>query len=245
MPRLDRVTALLLCGGQGLRAWPLTEDVPKPLIDVSGKRLMEYVMELMADQGVTRFVLAAGRAHLQVSRFARSLDRPWDVQVAATGDKAETWQRVVACRKLLSEPFFLAYSDCLANIDLDEVRKIHERNAALGTITVAPMLSQSGLVDVEPTGKVMSFTEKPWLSGQLINIGFMMIDRELLNDKAVEQARSLEREVLPYAAKTGRLFAHRHQGFYKTVDTYKDATELREMVEAKSLPWLAGELAGI
>ena len=61
---------LILCGGKGTRAYPMTLEVPKPLLEVGGRPVLAHVMEIYARQGFTDFVLAAGFQVELIEAFA-------------------------------------------------------------------------------------------------------------------------------------------------------------------------------
>ena len=77
---------LILCGGKGTRAYPHTTQVPKPLLEVAERPVLEHVMHIYARQGFTSFVLAAGFKIEMIERFAETMPREWDVDVVDTGE---------------------------------------------------------------------------------------------------------------------------------------------------------------
>jgi len=83
--------------------------------------------------------------------------------------------------------------------------------------------------------RVVSFTEKPRLMDHWINAGFFVLERRA--EKWFTGA-DLEREVLPELAGAGELFAFRHTGFWRSMDTYKDALELTALCSDGAPPWV-------
>jgi glucose-1-phosphate cytidylyltransferase len=96
--------------------------------------------------------------------------------------------------------------------------------------------SQYGTIDVDGDGRVEAFKEKPRLPDHLINAGFFVFDERVFDGWAGED---LERDVLPALGERGELYAYRHLGFWKSMDTYKDAQELTELCRAGDPPWAA------
>ena len=95
----DLPPVIVLCGGRGTRAWPLTEDLPKPLLPVGDRPVLGHLREVYLRQGVRRIVLATGfRADL-VEKWAGELELPADATVTCvdTGDDAGTAERLRAC----------------------------------------------------------------------------------------------------------------------------------------------------
>ncbi len=79
------------------------------------------------------------------------------------------------------------------------------------------------------------FREKPRLPDHRINAGFFVFDRRVFD---LWDGDDLEREVLPALAAKGELFAFAHDGFWKSLDTYKDAVELSELCHEGHVPWM-------
>src|SRR5436305_4517472 len=137
-------TTVILCGGKGTRAYPHTLEVPKPLLEVAGRPVLSHVMELYAEQGYERFVLAAGFKKDLVADFARSVPSRWDVEVVDTGEDTNTGGRLRLCQDLVGESFFATYADGLADIDLDELARFHGSHGGTSTLTTVPLPSQYG-----------------------------------------------------------------------------------------------------
>lgn len=234
MPALPVV---VLCGGRGTRAWPLTEDLPKPLLPVGDRPVLGHLLEVYLSQGVRQVVLATGfRADL-VEAWAADLDLPGDASITCvdTGADAGTAERLRACRSEVGEEFFATYGDGLGDVDLGALLARHRAGAAAATVTTVPLPSQYGTLDLDEHDRVLGFQEKPVLRDHWINAGFFVLSADALD---AAPGPDLERDVLPALASTGRLVAHRHAGFWRSVDTQKDLAELTALAQGKDVPWL-------
>jgi len=227
------VKTLILCGGKGTRAYPGTVEVPKPLLEVAGQPVLRHVMEIYAAQGFTDFVLAAGFKHELIREFAEALTE-WSVEVVNTGEETNTGGRVARCRDRLTEPFFATYADGLADIDFVELLQFHKGHAGAATLTTVPLPSQYGTIDFGHGGQVHRFVEKPLLGDRWINGGFFVFDSRAFDYWVGED---LERDVLPALGAAGELYAYQHAGFWKSMDTYKDALDLTRLAEEAGPPW--------
>jgi glucose-1-phosphate cytidylyltransferase len=90
-------------------------------------------------------------------------------------------------------------------------------------VTTVPLPSPYGTLDTAEDGRVLEFREKPRLPDHWINAGFLVMSQAAFDCWVGED---LEREVLPALGRAGALYAYRHQGFWRSMDTYKDALEL-------------------
>lgn len=232
---------LILCGGKGTRAHPHTLEVPKPLMEVGGQPILAQVMQIYADQGHTDFVLAAGFKAEMVDAFAARLPPAWAVEVVDTGVDTNTAARVARCRHLLGPEFFLTYCDGLSDVDLGALVAFHRSHPGSATVTTVPLPSQYGTLELTPGGRVTGFAEKPRLRDHWINAGFFVIGEAAF---AHWRGEDLERDVLPALGAAGELYAFRHEGFWRSMDTYKDAVELAELCREGGSPWLGAGRPG-
>jgi len=232
------VQTVILCGGKGPRAYPHTETLPKPLLEVAGMPVLRHVMDVYAGQGFTRFVLAAGYKHELVAEYAEGLPSGWDVEVVDTGEETNTGGRVAKVRGRLDDTFFLTYADGLGDVDLAALAAFHAGNRERGgvaTLTTVPLTSQYGTIEFDGDGRIGRFREKPQLEEHWINAGFFVVDQAAFEHWAGED---LERDVLPALGAAGALFAFRHRGFWRSMDTYKDSLELSALCSDGRRPWV-------
>jgi glucose-1-phosphate cytidylyltransferase len=223
---------LILCGGRGTR---LNGERPKPLIEIGGQPIVWHVMSVYAAQGFDDFLLLTGYQGEAVAAWAESA--PWRVECVDTGLDTPTGGRVHAVRDRLDRPFCLTYADGLADIDLAALVARHRSSGALATITVVRPELPFGIAVLDGE-RVTGFAEKP-RAEQWVNGGFMVLEPGALD--YLHGDCVLEREPLERLAADGLLVAYRHEGYWRCLDTYKDAVVLEE--DARSAPWLRGRTA--
>ncbi len=226
---------VVLCGGRGTRAEPLTRTLPKPLIPLAGTPALRHLLEVFARQGLRRFVLAAGHLAEEVEAFARALPHGLDVDVVDTGRDSGTGERLRRLADRLPGTFVATYGDGLGNVDAAALLLGHRDGGRLATVTTVGLRSQYGVVEVDADGAVRGFREKPLIDGVWINAGFFVLEPEVFDDWP---GPDLERDVLPGLAARGQLRAHRHRGFWASMDTAKDVAELDALASGGTPPWL-------
>ena len=229
------IRTVILCGGRGTRAYPHTVEVPKPLLEVDGRPVLEHVTEIFAAQGFTEFVLATGYLGEQVAAFAETLPASLRVDVLDTGEDTNTGGRVWRCREAVGDEFFVTYADGLGDVDLRALLEFHRSHPGSATLTTVALPSPYGTLDLAAGGMVERFREKPSLPDHRINAGFFVFDRRVFDRWVGED---LEREVLPKLAAEGQLYAFDHHGFWQSMDTYKEALHLTELCRPGPPPWL-------
>jgi glucose-1-phosphate cytidylyltransferase len=222
---------VILSGGQGTRAYPHTQVVPKALMPVAGYPVLEQVMRIYASHGMREFVLALGHMKDDIIRYAESRQGAYSIECVDTGATTDTAGRVRKCLPLLGERFHCTYVDGLGDVDVKALEAFHIDGGSLGTITTVPLRSQYGIVRFDDRDRITEFVEKPVLQEYWINAGFFMFEREAIADTTGE---NLERDVLPALAARGQLKLFRHRGFWRSMDTYKDQQELEALWRSHS-----------
>ena len=232
---------VILCGGKGVRAYPFTEYLPKPMLPVNGSPILVHIIKSFIAQGFRDFVLAAGYRKNVIDDYFENKDLGARVTIVDTGEGRDTGGRILACKDLLGERFIATYGDGLCDVPLRRVVEFHRSHGKLATVTVVPLSTQYGVLEGEPTGLVAAMREKPVMHGHWINIGFMVFERGVFEQWPGE---NLERDVLPHLTAARELYMFRHQGFFKSMDSYKDQQELEELVNTGRRPWIeAGDPA--
>jgi glucose-1-phosphate cytidylyltransferase len=220
---------LILCGGRGTR---LNGERPKPLMEIAGRPIVWHVISIYAAQGFSDFLLLTGYKGDEVARFS---DWPDGVSVECldTGLDTPTGGRVHVVRGRLAETFCLTYADGVADIDLAALLDHHRGSGALATMTVVRPELPFGVAMLDG-GRVTGFREKP-VSDDWVNGGFFVLEPAALDYIGPDSV--LEREPLEALAADGALAAYRHRGFWRCLDTAKDAQALEE-VAASGAPWI-------
>ena len=153
-----------------------------------------------------------------------------------TGADTETGGRVAAAARHLAgeERLCVTYSDGLADVDLARLLAFHAAHGAPATVTVVRPQLQFGVARLDAEDRVVEFDEKP-RSEHWINGGFFCFERRFLDRLPADSV--LEREPLARLASAGELRAFRHHGFWRCMDTLKDALSLNEMWDSGVAPW--------
>jgi len=230
------IETVILCGGKGTRAYPHTVELPKPLLEVDDRPVLQHVIDIYAGQGFDRFVLAAGYRSDMIAKFAATLPPELGVDVRDTGEDTNTGGRVWRCRDTLGDTFFVTYGDGLGDVDLRALLDFHRSHPGAATLTTVALPSQYGTLELDGGGRVQRFREKPKLPEHRINAGFFAFDKRVFE---LWDGEDLEREVLPRLSEAGELYAFDHHGFWKSMDTYKESLDLTELCRPGPPPWLA------
>jgi glucose-1-phosphate cytidylyltransferase len=241
----ERPPVAILCGGRGTRLQERTQEIPKPLVEIGGLPIVWHVVQLYASQGFRRFLLATGYKGELIERFAAEHAWPEGVSVECvdTGLETQTGGRIARLASFFGdgEMFCATYADGVADIDLEALLDFHRSHGALATMTVVRPELQFGVTELDGEGRVTGFKEKP-RSDHWINGGFFCFEAGAIDYIAAGgDAGVLERAPLEGLARDDQLRAHRHEGFWECMDTYKDAVALNDLWASGTPPWKVWE----
>ncbi len=250
---------VVLAGGYGTRLAELTQEVPKPLVEVGGRPILWHILNIYAAQGFKDFVIALGyKGHLIKDYFlnyhARNANMTvdlgtgqttyhggefldWKVTLVDTGGETMTGGRIRRLAPYLGQETFMAtYGDGVSNVDLQALLKFHRQKAGLVTVTAVHPTSRYGKIELASGDKVMRFAEKPEFAEDWINGGFFVMEPTFLDLIAGDDV-ILEREPLETAPQRGQFHAYRHYDFWHCMDTLRDRNHLNQLWNDGKAPW--------
>ena len=252
---------VVLCGGMGIR---MGEAQSKMLVQVGGRPILWHVMKIYAAQGCTRFVLALGYRGEDIKRYFLDYgplthdltltlgaapiteyhdphpEEGWRITFADTGLHTQTGARIrQVARYIESDTFFVTYGDGVADIDLRALLAFHRSMGCTATLTGVHSFSRFGVVRTDGRGRVTGFQEKPLVDAS-INGGFFVFEREIFDYLEGGDDVVLEKEPLQRLAAEGQLAIYEHPGFWRAMDTFKDAQEMNTIWD-ESAPWKTWE----
>jgi len=170
--------AAVLCGGLGTRLRPLTDTVPKPMVDVNGVPFLEHLLRQLVSQGVGRIVLMTGYLGDQIrAHFGSGQDHRCDIVYSHGSETWSTGRRLLEAGVLLDSRFLLLYADNFALVDLRQVLELHLREEPSITLTLSP--KAHGNIAVPGDGRVPRYQPDRSDDGlDHVEIGYMVVERD-------------------------------------------------------------------
>ncbi|MDE3204342.1 MAG: NDP-sugar synthase [Acidobacteriota bacterium] len=207
--------AVVLVGGEGTRLRPLTLTVPKQMLPVGGRPMIERVLEWLAVHGVEEAVLSLGyRPDAFLQAYPRGEACGVRLVYAVEDSPLDTAGaiRFAALQGGVSERFVVVNGDVLTDLDVSGLVRFHHERRAEASIALTPVddPSRYGVVPTDERGQVLAFIEKP-PPGQaptnLINAGTYVLEPSVLDRIPSGRKVSIERETFPEMVSEGRLYA--------------------------------------
>jgi mannose-1-phosphate guanylyltransferase/phosphomannomutase len=195
---------VILAGGKGARMGDLTREIPKPLLPIAGKPILEHQIELAKRYRHTDFVLLTGYQGEKIVDYFGDGSR-WDVTIRYQQETAPlgTGGALLGAEHLLENIFFVLYGDIVFDMDLDALSAFHGRKGSLATLVVHPNSHpyDSDLLEIDGDDRVTVFHRKPHESGScyrnLVNAGLYVVSRGLLSRIPAGTFSDLGRDVFP------------------------------------------------
>jgi dTDP-glucose pyrophosphorylase len=172
---------VIMAGGKGTRLLPLTNIIPKPLIPISDKTIIEEIMQSFNNYGCNKFYISVNYKSKTIEDYF-SDRKEWDVEFIHESIPLGTIGSLYKLKDIISDSFFVINCDTLLKIRLDELVDYHKNSNNLVTVvSVAKKMSiPYGTLETEVGGKIISLKEKPEYIYQ-VNSGMYILEPEVLN----------------------------------------------------------------
>lgn len=251
---------VILAGGLGTRISEESHLRPKPMIEIGGKPIIWHIMKIYSFYGVNDFIICCGYRGYQIKEYffnyslhmsnvtinmaSNSIEvhnseaEPWKVTLVDTGDATMTGGRLLRASSYLEEDetFCMTYGDGVADVNIDDLLAFHTAHGQLATLTAVYPPARFGALDIQSNDQVLKFHEKPEGDGELINGGFFVLSRKVV-ELIKDDQTTWEREPLEQLAASGQLKAYRHKGFWQPMDTLRDKNHLENLWAQDKAPW--------
>ena len=179
--------ALILAGGQGTRLRARLGNLPKPLIDVDGKPLLQRQIESLRDQGIDDVIVLVNYQADAIRQFCAAHDDfGLRIRIIDDGEPLGTSGAVLAIYDLLAPRFLVLYGDTLMDVDFTRLLAVHEAHGADATLFLHPNdhPADSDLVELDEEGWVTGFHKYPHAPGawhrNMVNAALYVLDRDAL-----------------------------------------------------------------
>jgi mannose-1-phosphate guanylyltransferase/phosphomannomutase len=227
--------AVIMAGGEGTRLRPQTSNLPKPMLPLVGRPMMEHIVSLLRRHGIEDIVVTVAFLPNAIRNYFGDGSELGVRMVYATEETPlGTAGSVRNAREQLTERFLVISGDVLTDIDLTSLLQFHEKNNALATIALCAVENplEFGIVITREDGSIERFLEKPgWgqVFSDTINTGIYVLEPEIFDVIPAGRAVDFSSEVFPAVLGAGDpIFGYVASGFWEDVGTtaaYRKAHE--------------------
>jgi mannose-1-phosphate guanylyltransferase len=178
-PQQDKIKAVILAGGLGTRLRPYTLLLPKPMLPVGTKPILEHILEWLRENGISEVVVSTGYLGKMIQLyFGDGSELGVKIEYSGVTRPMGIAGQLRAAEEKLGDRFVCLYGDAILDFDLEKVMRFHEEKKALVTMTLMKYETQLkyGVIEVQPDGGISAWREKPTIQGD-INVGCYVMQR--------------------------------------------------------------------
>ena len=252
--------AVILAGGLGTRISEETVIKPKPMLEIGHMPILWHIMKMYSVHGINDFIICCGYKGYVIKEYfanyflhmsdvtfnlkSNSLKvhdnkaEPWSVTLVDTGDNSMTGGRLKRIHSFVKneELFCFTYGDGVGDIDISELINYHKSHGKEATLTATRPPGRFGALNINSSGLVDHFTEKPEGDNSWINGGFFVLSPSVMNRIGGDET-SWEAEPLNSLSAEGQLAVFKHNGFWQPMDTLREKNLLNELWNSGKAPW--------
>ena len=250
---------VILAGGFGTRLSEETVIKPKPMVEVGEMPILWHIMKTYSNYGFNEFIILLGYKGYVIKEYFSNYflhqsdvtidmannhmeihnneSEPWKVTLLETGLNTMTGGRIKQAKKYLDgDTFLLTYGDGLSDINIQNLVDFHKNHGKKITMTAVQPDGRFGSLNIEKSGVVSNFKEKPKGDGAWVNGGFFVCDSSILKYIA-DESTVFEQQPLQKLAEDNELMVFKHHGFWSCMDSLNDKNNLCEMWNKNLAPW--------
>jgi mannose-1-phosphate guanylyltransferase/phosphomannomutase len=235
--------AVVMAGGFGTRIQPLTNSIPKPMLPILNKPMMEHIIKKLKSVGINEIVvLLYFKPEVIQNYFKDGSDLGIKINYVLPDDDYGTAGAVKKAQKYLDERFIVVSGDLVTDFDFKEIIGFHDAVNSKLTITLTSVEDplQFGVVITDKDGKILRFLEKPgWgeVFSDTINTGIYVIEPEILDYIPDNIPFDFSKDLFPKLMKEGiTLYGYNAKGYWRDVgnpESYREVNKdiLKEKVK--------------
>jgi glucose-1-phosphate cytidylyltransferase len=259
-PRSEQMKVVLFCGGLGLRIRDV-DDIPKPMVQIGYRPILWHLMKYYAHHGHKDFILCLGHRADAVKNYFLNYDEcisndfvlsgggkslelynsdihDWRITFADTGIDSNIGQRLKAVKKYLEgeEEFLANYSDGLTDLPLPEqIEHFRSQGKIASFLCVRPNLSYHLVSVQEGNGSIVSDIQSISDGSMRINGGFFIFRSKIF--EYIGEGEELVNGPFHRLMEEKQLIGYRYDGFWTSMDTFKDKQRLESLWGSGAAPW--------
>lgn len=228
--------AIVMAGGFGTRIQPLTHSVPKPMLNILNRPMMQHIIERLRDAGIVDIViLLYFKPEIITSYFGDGSAFGVNINYVLPDDDYGTAGAVKKAEEYLKgEEFMIVSGDLVTDFDFNEIIAFHKKKHSKLTITLTPVADplQFGVVITSPEGKIQKFLEKPSWSevfSDTINTGIYILAPEILDYIPANTNYDFGKELFPALMKDNvTLWGPIMRGYWRDVGNPESYREVQK-----------------
>lgn len=226
--------AVILAGGFGTRLHPITYVVPKIMLPIGGKPLIERTILYLKGHDITEFVFCVAYLRKQVTDYLKNRNFPGaTIQCAEAEKPLGTAGQLKTAEKYVDDVFFVMNGDIVTSFNVTNLIRVHNENPEnpIATIALKKYATKLPYGHVEVNqGKVTKFNEKPELTC-MVNAGMYVFEKEIFSYIPSNKEVSLEKETFPHLLnKRRKIYSYYEEAFWEDIGNLSDYERINKSI---------------
>ena len=211
--------AVILAGGLGTRLRPLTYVIPKPMLPVAGKPLLERTIKYLQEYGFYEVVFCVAYLKHQIIDYFKDRDLGTEIFFAESETPLGTGGQLKTAEEYVDDTFLAMNGDIVTSMNLTNLISFHRRHSGIGAVALKEYKVEIpyGYIETASNNLIKRFQEKPSITYKA-NAGVYIFEHKLFTYIEPEKTVSLEREVFPNLIEQGeQLYGYHEEAFWADV----------------------------
>lgn len=236
---------VILAGGYGLRFTEMTKKIPKPMIKIYGKPIIEQIIKIYSLYNYKDFIIATGYKSSIIKKYFERYKKENSFYIISntkvrirfifTGLNTMTGGRLKKLEKYFNkkdcEEFMLTYGDGISNVNLSKAYKFYKKHKKTALVTAVRPTSRYGVIKIK-NNLAVSFEEKKTITTSWINGGFFIFNTNIF--KFIKNSMTvLEEQPMKNLSKQKKLLVYKHKDFWHSFDTKRDIDAIKKTFSRK------------
>lgn len=213
----------ILAGGKGTRLYPVTYEIPKPLLPVQGKAVLTYLIDLYLNHGIDNIKINVPKEHAEKFKAWKKSNFPnKNIDFLIEDNPSGTLGALKKASSWFSGDIVISNGDELKDINLTRMIKWHKKNNSLATIALCKVKNPTSYgIAVLNNKKIIKFVEKPKNPPtSYINSGLYILNSKVKKYFPDKNFTMLEKSLFPQLAKKDKLFGYKWKGNWQDMGTF-------------------------
>lgn len=221
-----KLKAIIIAGGKGTRLGSMTQDIPKPMVEINKKPILEYQIELLKRYGIKEIILVVNHLYTIIEDyFSNGQNHGVSIDYFVEPMPLGTVGGIKELENELSEDFLVLYGDVMMDVDFDRLIHFHKNHQGTATLVLHPNDHpyDSDLVEVDNNDKIIAFYSKPHPQNiylpNMVNAGLYVFSPEIFSFLNKGEKADFGKDIFPKIYKQTNLYGYNTPEYLKDMGT--------------------------
>ncbi len=234
---------IIIAGGKGERLRPLTDTLPKPMVEVAGRPVLEHIINLFKKNGLFDFIISVCYLPEKITNYFGN-GKKFGVNIEYIYEKEDfplgTAGNISAAKNLINSTFIVTYADILRELNIAEMVKFHKNKKCIGTLNIYKRFGKDpkSMVLYDQNNKITKFVERPGINETKkdfvwSNGSFYVFEPEIFDYIPRNTFTDFGKDVFPLLLKEGKnLFAYQSNGLFIDIGNHEKLAKAKKLINS-------------